>query len=94
MKNNFSRLFMTIIRIAVIIFSICCICFLILISPYDEWNVVDYDMVDAEKVILLLLSAVNILTFLISKKSHRAVSIICVIITVICLMRFSWLLTL
>ena len=94
MKNKFSHLFMTIIRIVVIILSIFCICSLIWISPYDEWNHLDYDMVDVEKIGLLLLSTLNILFSLFSKNAHKAFWIINVIITVICIMHFSWLLTL
>lgn len=94
MKNNSIRIFMTIVRIAVIVLSIFCICFGILISQYDEWNRVDYDIVDVEKTVLLLLSTINILFSVFSKKSHKALFVINVIITVICLVRFSWLLTL
>lgn len=94
MKNEITHILMTIIRIAVIVLSIFCICFFILISPYDEWNIVDYDIVDAEKIVLLFLSTLNILFSLLSKKAHKAYLIIYLIITVICIMRFSWLLTL
>lgn len=94
MKNKIAHLLMTIVRIVVIVLSIFCICFFILISPYDEWNIVDYDMVDAEKIVLLSLSILNILFSLLSKKAHKAYLMIFVIITIVCIIRFSWLLTL
>ncbi|MBQ8758850.1 MAG: hypothetical protein IJZ20_04065 [Clostridia bacterium] len=54
----------------------------------------DYDVVDLEKVAFLCLTTVNIVLFLLSRKSHKAFVIIHVILAAICFARFSWLMTL
>lgn len=98
MKNQNSHFLFTAFRIAIIVFFILCTFCLYFISPYKEWHtdlkIVDYDVVDLEKVAFLCLTTVNIVLFLLSRKSHKAFVIIHVILAAICFARFSWLMTL
>lgn len=96
MKNT--RFFMIVARIIIICLLTACIFCMFLLSPYEEWDTslktVDYDVVDVEKAILLFTSTVNIVLSIFSRKSYKAFAIIHVILTIICLVRLSWLFTL
>lgn len=98
MKNKKLHFFMTTVRIVIIALFIFCIFCIFLISPYKEWDnslkIVDYDVADAEKVVLLLVSTANIPILLLSRKSHKAFVVIHILLAAICFMQFLWLLTL
>ena len=96
MKNT--RFFMTIARIIIIVLLTACIFCMFIVSPYNEWDtslkIVDYDVVDVQKVALLFLSIINIAITMFSRKAHKDFVIIHVVFAAICILRFSWLMTL
>ena len=98
MGNKNTHLLETIVRIIIIVLSFICLFGFFLISPYKEWDtslkIVDYDVVDVQKVALLFLSIINIAISLLSRKAHKVFLIIHVVLAAICLLRFSWLMTL
>ena len=98
MKKQKPCFYMTIARIAIIVFIVIFIFLVFHISPYQEWDtslkIVDYDVVDVQMVALLFLSIINIAISMLSRKAHKVFVIIHVVLAAICLSRFSWLMTL
>lgn len=98
MGNKNTHFFATIVRIIIIVLSFICILGFFLISPYKEWDaslkIVDYDVVDVEKIALLFMSTVNIAISLLSGKVHRAFAIVHMLLAVVFFLQFLWLLTL
>lgn len=98
MVNKNTHLFATIVRIIIIVLSFICLFGVFLISPYEEWDaslkIVDYDVVDVQKVALLFLSIINIAITMFSRKAHKVFVITHIVLEAICLLRFSWLMTL
>ena len=98
MKNKNTHIFAIIARIIIIALSLICILGFLLISPYKEWDtslkIVDYDVVDVEKIVSLIMSILNIAVFLLSIKVHRIFAIIHMLFVGVFFMQFWWLLTL
>ena len=96
MKNT--CFFMTIARIIIIVLLTACIFCMFIVSPYEEWDtslkIVDYDVVDVQKVALLFLSMINIAISMLSRKAHKVFVFTHIVLEAICLLRFSWLITL
>ena len=98
MGNKNTHFVVTIVRIVIIVLSFICLLGSFLISPYEEWDaslkIIDYDVVDVQKVTLLFLSIINIAVSMLSRKAHKVFVINHIVIAGICLLRFSWLMTL
>ena len=95
--NFKKRLFILIHTILIIGFSLS-IYFLIILTPYQDWNLslklIDYDKYDVSKVAFAVIAILNGLIAYFSKRYSKIFWVIHLILAVICALYFSWLLTL